>query len=128
MFEEQNIRVIEKKDLVNRTRELQEAGQRFVQASCAVLDQHLQVDYSFDKDYQFTNLRVLLPKAERQLPSISKVYFTAALYENELHDLFDILIDGMLIDFHGNFYRTAKKAPFLDTSNISVVTNQKNEG
>jgi ech hydrogenase subunit D len=34
------------------------------------------------------------------------------LYENEIHDLFDIQVDGMAVDFHGNLYKTAIKHPF----------------
>jgi ech hydrogenase subunit D len=128
MFETQEIKVIQKNDLLTQVTQLQQQGFRLVQIGCTVLERHLQVDYSFDKDYQFQNLRIELPLDARALPSISKVYLTAALYENELHDLFDIKVDGMLIDFHGKFYRTAKKYPFLDTKNINIVTNEENKG
>jgi ech hydrogenase subunit D len=34
------------------------------------------------------------------------------LYENEIHDLFGVPVDGLTIDFKGNFYKTAVKYPF----------------
>lgn len=126
MFETQETIVIEKSDLTNQISQLQKQGYRLVQISCTVLD-HFQVDYTFDKDYKFKNLRIKLPKDKRELSSISNTYLTGALYENELHDLFDIKVEGMLIDFHGKFYRTAKKYPFLDTKNISIITNDDNK-
>jgi ech hydrogenase subunit D len=126
MFETQETTVIEKNDLINQVKQLQQQGYRMVQISCTDLD-HLQVDYTFDKDYKFKNLRIELPKDARELPSISNIYLTGALYENELHDLFDIKVKGMLIDFHGKFYRTAKKYPFLNTKNISIITNDDNK-
>jgi len=126
MFETQETTVIEKSDLMNQVRQLQEQGYRLVQISCTILN-YFQVDYTFDKDYKFKNLRVELPKDARELPSMSKIYLASALYENELHDLFDIKVDGMLIDFHGKFYRTAKKYPFLNTENISIITKDDNK-
>jgi ech hydrogenase subunit D len=126
MFETQETIVIEKEKLLSHVQQLQKEGYRLVQISCTVLD-YLQVDYSFDKDYKFKNLRIKLPKDDKKLPSISTIYLTGALYENELHDLFDIHVEGMLIDFHGKFYRTVKKYPFLDTQNISVITRDNNK-
>jgi ech hydrogenase subunit D len=55
------------------------------------------------------------------LPSISGVYFSAFLYENEIHDLFGISITDIALDYKGKFYQTAGKFPFkpvaLDASN-----------
>jgi ech hydrogenase subunit D len=46
------------------------------------------------------------------VPSISPIYGCAILYENEIHDLFNVKVDGLTVDFHGNFYKTAIKFPF----------------
>jgi ech hydrogenase subunit D len=37
------------------------------------------------------------------------------LYENEIHDLFGVPVDGLAIDFKGNFYKTAVKFPLGST-------------
>jgi ech hydrogenase subunit D len=49
------------------------------------------------------------------VPSISSIYWCAFLYENELHDLFNVQVDGMAVDFHGHLYETAVKFPFGST-------------
>jgi len=49
------------------------------------------------------------------VPSISSIYGCAILYENEIHDLFNVKVDGLTVDFHGNFYKTAIKFPFGST-------------
>jgi ech hydrogenase subunit D len=49
------------------------------------------------------------------VPSISSIYSCAFLYENEMHDLFELQVDGMVVDFKGNLYKTAMKYPFGST-------------
>ena len=49
---------------------------------------------------------------DSHLPSISPIYGCAILYENEIHDLFNVTADGLTVDFHGNFYKTSVKFPF----------------
>ena len=34
------------------------------------------------------------------------------LSENEIPDLFDVAVDGLTVDFKGNFYKTKVKFPF----------------
>ena len=47
-----------------------------------------------------------------EIPSISAVYPNAFLYENEIHDLFGVIIRNINIDYGGTLYRTAIKTPF----------------
>ena len=56
------------------------------------------------------------------MPSIGLIYGNAFLYENEIHDLFGIKIEHMVIDYHGTLYQTRIPAPF------SVQTSQPQEG
>jgi len=44
------------------------------------------MNYSFDRDYRFKNLRFTV-KAGEEVQSISCIYWNAFLYENEIHDL-----------------------------------------
>jgi ech hydrogenase subunit D len=46
------------------------------------------------------------------VPSISSIYGCAYLYENEMHDLFGIKVEGMALDFHGTLYKTKVKFAF----------------
>lgn len=103
--------------LENLTREVERVhadGYRLVQIGCTDLGGSYEVNYSFDKGYQFKNLRLTIgPEAE--VPSISGIYWGAFVYENEMHDLFGIPVTGMNIDFKGTFIKTAEKYPFSVT-------------
>ena len=98
--------------LVARARLMRQEGYRLVQIGATRLPEHLELTYSFDRDGQLHNLRLHVPAAEPQVPSLSEVYWCAFLYENEMHDLFGLRVVGMALDFHGTFYRTAVKFPF----------------
>lgn len=116
MKEKQTIRVIEKKDLRAQVQQMSDQGWRLVQISATTLTQAqpdgYEVNYSFDKEFSFVNLRVVLPAADPAIESVSAIYWNAFLYENELHDLFGIAVSGMAIDYQGTFYRTSVKVPF----------------
>lgn len=113
MFENQTTVTITKDELIPKVQNLKVEGFRLVQICCTKLEQ-LEMNYSFDKDYQFTNLRIELPMDNPELPSISGIYWNAFLYENEVHDLFKIRVTGMVIDYDGNLYRTKVKWPFRE--------------
>ena len=98
--------------LVDKARALRDQGCRLVQISATRLPDRVEVTYSFDLDNQLTNLRLNLSATDPRLPSISSIYGCVLLYENELHDLFNIQIDGMAVDFHGHLYKTTVKFPF----------------
>jgi ech hydrogenase subunit D len=100
--------------LLAQAKARREQGSRLVQISATQFPEHLELTYSFDLDSQLTNLRLILPAGSR-LPSISGIYGCAVLYENEIHDLFGVPVDGLTIDFKGNFYKTAVKFPFGST-------------
>lgn len=112
MSEPQTIEAIEVNGLVERTKQLRKDGWRLVQISATRLPDQVQLTYSFDRASQLANFRLHLPGTEARLPSISSVFWCAFLYENELHDLFNIAVEGIAVDFHGKFYNTAVKFPF----------------
>jgi len=104
---------VESAALVAEVRSLREAGWRLVQIGAAALPTAMEVIYSFDLGGKITNRRVSLPvEGPHRLPSITSVYAAAALYENELHDLFRIQVEGNILDFKGKFYRTTVPFPF----------------
>jgi ech hydrogenase subunit D len=111
MTEPQEIIPIGKNELVGIVAALSAEGHRLVQISCTTLKSAYELNYSFDKDYRFKNLRVTVVPGE-ELQSISAVYANAFLYENEIHDLFGIVIKNINIDYGGTLYRTAVKTPF----------------
>ena len=101
--------------LLERTGALRRQGFRLVQIGATRLPEQIELTYSFDLDGKLTNLRLHIPAAEARVPSISSIFWCAFLYENELHDLFNVQVDGLVVDFHGNLYQTAVKYPFGST-------------
>jgi len=86
-------------------------GYRLVQIGCTKVGDLYEINYSFDKDYHFENIRISIP-GDTEVPSISGMYWNSFIYENEMHDLFGIQVRGMNIDFKGTLIRTAVKFPF----------------
>jgi ech hydrogenase subunit D len=111
MSEPQKIIAIDKNDLVGLVAQYSAEGYRLVQIGCSTLESAYELNYSFDKDYAFINLRIIAAPDEA-LPSISLMYPNAFLYENEIHDLFGVTINNISIDYHGTLYQTAIKTPF----------------
>lgn len=112
MIEEQKIIPIQVAELIEKVKGYSDSGFRLVQIGCTKSGETFEINYSFDKDYRFENLKVTLPDANVAVPSITGIYWAAFLYENEIHDLFGVMITGINIDYKGNFYRTSAKKPF----------------
>ena len=98
--------------LLERVGAMRKEGYRLVQIGATRLPEHMELTYSFDRDLQLANLRLQVPAAGARVPSISSIYWCAFLYENEMHDLFDVHVEGMAVDFHGHLYETTVRFPF----------------
>jgi len=109
--EEQPIIPTETRDLLAGVSALHKGGYRLVAISTTKLGETFQVDYSFDRDFSFRTLRLLVQEGTT-LPSITDMYWAAFPYENEMHDLFGITVTGIAVDFKGTFIKTAIKFPF----------------
>ncbi len=53
--------------------------------------------YTFAKDCIQANYQIKDIKPEDEIPSISDVYLSCSVYENEAHDLFGVKIKGIVI-------------------------------
>jgi ech hydrogenase subunit D len=115
MTQEPNIETIALDQLLDKVRALREQGMRLVQISATVISDEVELTYSFDLDDNLSNLRVSVPAVGGVLPSISGIFGCAILYENEIHDLFNVRVEGMTVDFKGNLYKTSVKFPFGST-------------
>ncbi|HNX33037.1 MAG TPA: NADH-quinone oxidoreductase subunit C [Kiritimatiellia bacterium] len=127
MTEEQPIIAVTPGTLVGEVKRHCEQGWRLVQIGAAKLGELFEINYSFDRDLVFQNLRVQIPETAARLPSISGVYWCAFLYENEIHDLYGITFDGLVLDFKGTLYKTAIPAPFAvkpETPGVSASVVQ----
>jgi ech hydrogenase subunit D len=112
MSPEQTFETIPLETLLERVRAFREQGWRLVQIGATRLPDKLELTYCFDRDNRLANLRLALPGDEPEVPSISSIFWCSFVYENELHDLFNLRVSGLAIDFEGNFYKTAVRFPF----------------
>lgn len=82
--------------------ELKRQGYRLVTLTCTDLGDAHDVLYHFDKQYELQHLRLRIPHGDT-LPSITELFFSAVLVENEIQDLFGLTVNGMVVDFKGRF-------------------------
>ena len=113
MIEFQDLRETTTDRLLSEVLEMQSAGYRLVQIG-ATRNEMFEVNYSFDKNLKFVNLKIKLPDNNQEISSISGIYWSAFLYENELHDLFGLQIKHINIDYQGKFYKVARPAAFAE--------------
>lgn len=118
LWDAQQIRPVAVGDLVGEIQKMKDEGRRLVQIGCVKTDR-LEISYSFDRDYELVTLRLEIPDTETPIPSITGVYLAAFHYENELHDLFGVQVEGIAVDYKGKFYRTTVKTPFNPTCSDS---------
>jgi ech hydrogenase subunit D len=109
--------------LLSKVAARQKEGCRLVQICATRLGDQMELTYSFALGLRLTNLRLQLPASDARVPSVSSTYWCAFLYENEMHDLFNIHIEGMAIDFQGHLYTTAVKYPFGSTKPPQVQSS-----
>jgi ech hydrogenase subunit D len=115
---------VEVGNLIGKVEEFRDGGYRLVQINCSKVGDVYEINYSFDKDYVFKNLRITVI-ADTEIPSISGMYWGAFIYENEMHDLFGIRVKGMNIDFKGHLFTTAVKFPFSIAPPSTPVKGEK---
>ncbi len=101
MFEAKSITLDTLKDEVQK---LLDDGWRFITMSGVDLkDEGQQILYHFDKDFAEVHLRLAFSKGT-VIPSISGIYFTAVLEENEIQDMLGITFSDLPLDYNGTFY------------------------
>jgi ech hydrogenase subunit D len=110
-LEKQTTTRIDLGKLIGSVERFRNEGYRLVQIGCTKVGDLYEINYSFDKDYIFENIRIAIT-ADTEVPSISGMYWNSFIYENEMHDLFGIQVRGMNIDFKGTLIRTAVRFPF----------------
>jgi ech hydrogenase subunit D len=109
--EESSLIAADRSAIVEKAGAFFREGYRLVAITCAAKE-NFELTYSFDKDMKLCNVRVVLPKNDPVVQSITKAYFAAFTYENELHDLFGITVTDLALDFKGTFYKLSIKTPF----------------
>lgn len=125
MIENQKTETVQVSEIPARAAAMSGEGYRLVQISCIRKPDHFEINYTFDKDYVFMNYRIDVPADKPVVPSITPVYWCAFPYENEIHDLFGVDVQGNALDFQGTFYRTQVSVPFAAMPNVNVVSVKK---
>jgi Ni,Fe-hydrogenase III component G len=99
-------------ELLKTVEGLKNDGYRNVTMICLKNKDGHDLIYIFDKDNKLKNLRYYVKPGEKP-KSISGIYLTALLIENEYQDLFGLTFDGLAIDYKGHLYLTpnSPKAP-----------------
>lgn len=109
-----NLLVVDKESLLEEVAMLKNDGYRFSALTCESLGESLELTYHFDFNYELKNIRVIVPIGEAAY-SISNIYPSAFLIENETQDLFGLKFLNLTIDYKGKLYLTddSPKAPML---------------
>jgi ech hydrogenase subunit D len=105
------IEPLERDALPAKASELFGEGYRLVQMMGTARPDDIEVMVSFNKADDLKNFRIMVPRTDLTLPSISGTIIGAISYENELQDLFGIKVNGIAIDYGGNFLRTKQEHP-----------------
>lgn len=97
-------------ELLERAMVLRGGGYRLVQICATCTEGGFDVLYTFGKDLDVLHL-YLDVRPGQHIPSLSAVFPSAYVFENEMSDLFGIPVEGMTHDYHGNFYVTPTAHP-----------------
>lgn len=90
--------------LADESAKIKYQGYKFITMSCVEKDaSHVEIIYHFDRELKLKHFRLTVPK-DTVIPSISNVYLTAFLVENEIQDLFNVRFSGLVIDFNRTLY------------------------
>ena len=98
-------------ELMAKALKMKTDGYRIIQICATRVSGGYELFYSFGMEYEMVNLCFSVGDAQEVI-SISGIYSPAFLYENEIRDLFGVNIQMINMDYKGNLYRLAQKAPF----------------
>lgn len=111
MREDYELTVINSGDLSRKTLKMKREGARLVQICAVSIENGYELSYSFGKDYEFINYRIVIDE-NTKIASIGDIYPSAAFYENEIKELFGVKIDAINLDYHNKLYRIDQETPF----------------
>ena len=107
----ENLEEIELVGLLNKIKEIKTDGWHVMQICATKIGENYELLYTFGRDYDVKHVKITVEPGVH-VPSVTDIFPAAFLYENEIHDLFGIEVDGINHDYKGGLYRTATPAPF----------------
>ena len=110
-----NLIELEKDKVYDEVAALKAHGYRFVTVSCEKQNDKFELIYHFDLNYEMKHIRVTIEPFDK-IKSISQIYASAFLIENEYQDLYGFEFTDLIIDYKGNLYLTknSQKTPWAD--------------
>jgi Ni,Fe-hydrogenase III component G len=110
----ENLVIVDKDDIREAVNNKKLYGHRFVAATCEKEGENYEITYHFDLNYDMSHIRILVNKDD-VIKSVSSIYPSALLIENEYKDLYGFEFEGLLIDYKGNLFLAEKspKTPML---------------
>ncbi|MBT8508301.1 hypothetical protein AZH53_07770 [Methanomicrobiaceae archaeon CYW5] len=125
-MKEQNttLREIAVADLVTETGGFKAKGCRLVQIGCTGTGDAYEINYTFEKGDVFETVRITVHDGD-VIPSIAEHFWASFIYENEIHELYGLAIEGMSIDFGGHLYHTAVENPFKNPPEVTKVEKER---
>ena len=120
MSRDHRFEVIRVDQLLEAVEQMRTRRARLVQICATSLPDALELTYSFEVGRELTNLRLEVGKQET-VPSITSLYWCAFLYENEMHDLFNLQVSDIAVDFKGTLYTTRVNFAFDGSQSKAAV-------
>ncbi len=109
---EQIFETVELSQIFNRVGDFKAEGYRLGQMCGVVLDDETyELIYSFDKGHELVNLKLDVP-VDAEIPSITRIYWPAFIYENEIQDLFGVKFTHSELDYGGTFFKVSEPTPW----------------
>lgn len=100
-------------------------GWRFVQLLAISGEHGADLLYSLRKEDAIEGMFVRGVGPGERIPSITDSYLAAFTFENEIHDLFGVSIEGIAIDFGGAFYKLSAEKPMSVLSPEALAARRK---
>lgn len=98
-------------ELISKVSDLKADGYRIGQACCTKVSEGFEILYSFDKDHELVNLKMTIAE-EEEVMSITRIYWCAFIYENEMQDLFGVKFSHMELNYGGHFFKVSQPTPW----------------
>lgn len=117
---------VTKKELYDIMQKKYIEGYRLSQICSIAYEGYNEVIYSVNLEYQMENYRIKLP-IDEEIKSFSDIFPAAALYENEIKELWGVKVIGMSIDYHDKFYRIEQETPFKKQITAVKKEDKKDE-
>lgn len=108
---------VTKEELYDILKKKYEAGFRLIQICSTAFEGYNEVIYSVGKEYNIENYKIELP-IDEEIQSFSDIFPAAALYENEIKELWGVKVVGMSLDYQNRFYRIEQDTPFKKQINV----------